>query len=29
LLLARWVAQTRGEKWRRFAVSAQAADPLA
>ncbi|HXE66245.1 MAG TPA: MATE family efflux transporter [Rhodanobacteraceae bacterium] len=27
LLLARWIAQTRGEKWRRFAVSA--AEPLA
>jgi MATE family multidrug resistance protein len=27
LLLARWVAQTRGEKWRRFAVSA--AEPSA
>jgi hypothetical protein len=29
LLLARWIAQTRGEKWRRFVVSAKAAEPLA
>jgi MATE family multidrug resistance protein len=29
LLLARWIAQTRGEKWRRFAVPARAAEPLA
>jgi MATE family multidrug resistance protein len=29
LLLARWIAQTRGEKWRRFAVSARVVEPLA